>query len=60
MWRFITLGILAPLGIVVMADLALSGLVIGDEKDPTLVAYTGARIYTCAGPVIERGVLIVH
>jgi len=60
MWRFIALGILAPLGIVVVADLALSGLVAGEEKDPTLVAYVGARIHTCAGPVIERGVLIVH
>src|SRR5262245_56780608 len=29
----------------------------GDEP---MVAYTGARIYTCAGPVIERGTLLVH
>jgi imidazolonepropionase-like amidohydrolase len=25
-----------------------------------IVAYKGARIYTCAGPVIQRGTLVVH
>jgi imidazolonepropionase-like amidohydrolase len=28
--------------------------------DAPVLAYTGARIHTCAGPVIERGTLLVH
>jgi imidazolonepropionase-like amidohydrolase len=29
-------------------------------REDTLIAYKGARIHTCAGPVIERGVLVVQ
>jgi len=32
----------------------------GQAKADTPVAYVGARIYTVVGPVIERGVLLVH
>src|SRR5262249_54748804 len=32
----------------------------GAPGEDAVVAYKGARIHTCAGPVIERGVLLVH
>jgi imidazolonepropionase-like amidohydrolase len=36
------------------------GFDLDDEtQDEPMIAYVGARIYTCAGPVIERGTLLV-
>ena len=42
--------------------LSLFGLAIAaaPPADDAPIVYRGARIYTVAGPVIERGVLIVH
>src|SRR5207302_11410445 len=48
---------------------AAASVLIDDEEaielqpagnDEPVLAYTGARIYTCAGAVIERGTLLVH
>jgi imidazolonepropionase-like amidohydrolase len=49
-------GVFAP---PVFLDRTVLRVAAAGEKNGSLVAYTGARIYTCAGPVIERGVLIV-
>jgi imidazolonepropionase-like amidohydrolase len=54
-------GIFVISGAVVVAlpepEAAEQPTAAGEEP---IVAYTGARIYTCAGPVIERGTLLVH
>ncbi len=39
---------------------ATQGPLAADEPTDAVVAYRGARIHTASGPVIERGVLVVH
>jgi len=61
-------GLFGPVLLALLAGVpAAVGLADLDDEEPsaaaaqaeTIVAYKGARIFTCAGPVIERGTLLV-
>jgi imidazolonepropionase-like amidohydrolase len=53
---FALTSVVAAVGLEFLDDEAPSA--VADQADTT-VAYKGARILTCAGPVIERGTLVV-
>jgi len=59
---------LIKLIVIPLAAIAVANLIwfVGDafveaaqKQDDELVAYTGARIHTASGPVIERGTILV-
>ena len=52
--------VLGTLGLMFF-DTAYEGLAADEtENKDAPIAYRGARIHTASGPVIERGVLLVH
>src|SRR5579862_4911186 len=58
--RHLKLALLLCLLMALASVGAALALDLDDEVQPeTVIAYTGARIFTCAGPVIERGTLLV-
>src|SRR5271165_75816 len=45
------------IGLLIIAPIPAIGR--DDEPKEAIIAYTGARIHTAAGPVIERGVILI-